>query len=225
MRASVPAILLFASTIALSGAAFGAQAVDTPVTSTVADVDATGVALRIQSDGAGPYTNSKMVQSVIQALSHDWVLDTNWSRQSTRAVYVDFGDPIAGSAPGGVDPVAPFSTALVKGRFISKCHETNVNMFTIAAGSTVICPMALSFNYGGTDYRLAMNPANYSDTNWINVTCQSASNGSCDGWLLEPNGVYGTPKNSTKLLKIAKNGALSDQGDFYMSFSIAVTNP
>ena len=221
----VPTILLLASMTALSNAAFAAHAVDTPVTSSVANVDASGAALRIQSDGAGSYTNSKTVQSVLQANGHDWVLDTNSSRLSTRAAYVDFGDPIAGSAPGGGNPIAPFSAALVKGRFISKCDETSVDMFAIAAGSTVICPMALGFNYGATDYRLAMNPANYPDTNWINVTCQSASNGSCNSWLLEPSAVYGTPKNSTKLLKIGKNGSLSDQGDFYLSFSISVTNP
>src|ERR1043165_6184001 len=109
-------ILLVASAIAIP--AFSAQVADTPVTSRVADVDASGVALRIQSDGGGPYTNSKTVQSIIQncgATCGDWVLDTNVSRLSTRTICVDFGDPIVGSAPGGGNPVAPFSTALVKG--------------------------------------------------------------------------------------------------------------
>ena len=219
-----PTILLFAGAMCLSATAFAGQTTNTPVTTTIADADANGP-LRIQSDGAVPYTNSSSVHSLIEGGS-DWVLDTNYSRTPTRSAYIDFGDPIAGSGPGGGDPVAPFASALVRARFIAQCHQTNVRMFAIPAGSTAICLMATGFSYGGTDYRLAMNPSNYADTNWVNVTCQAAgSNGNCISWLLGPSAIYGTPKNSTKLLKIAKNGSVTDLGDFYMSFSISVTNP
>src|SRR2546429_6129335 len=72
------------------------QASDLSVTTTVKDyldvVDSTGASQRllmqIRSDNAGAYQNSKSVQSIIQATAGDWVLDPNYSKVSTRSVFL-----------------------------------------------------------------------------------------------------------------------------------------
>src|SRR5438067_12312 len=100
------------------------QASDLSVTTTVKDyldvVDTTGASQRllmqIRSDNAGAYQNSKSVQSIIQATAGDWVLDTNYSKVSTRSVFLDFNKPVVGSGTNGGAPAPPFNAALVRPR-------------------------------------------------------------------------------------------------------------
>jgi len=199
---------------------------EVPVTSTIADA-VNAVNMNIQSDGNGPqpspqsYANSKTVQSVIQGIG-DWVLDTNLSRLSTRAIWLDFTDPVPGSAPNGGNPTAPLQAGLVQGRLISRCSLNGYNYMTMSAG-TVICPLAISFSYAGNDYRITMNHSNYSDTNDVAVSCITPQH----SWRVLPQAGYqdGTVKNTGKLLNVLKNGAAVDQGNFSFSFSIGITNP
>jgi hypothetical protein len=240
-------VLLTLSTLILTAIA---QTSDLPVTSTIQDhldiVDSSGASLRIQmqirSDNAGPYLNSKNVQSIIQGAAGDWVLDTNYSRTPTRSVFIDFSKPIMGSGPNGGAPVAPFNAGLVRPRIISKCHEYGNSMFTIANGQSVNCPMAITFAYGANSYRLHMTPDNrtvnvYPETDFVNITCTGANASlQCNQWKIEPNGTKGgcvtadcsVKQNVVKLVKVVTvKGKTTeiDQGDFYMAFSISVTNP
>jgi hypothetical protein len=208
------------------------------VTSTIAD-SVNGYALQIQSDGVDAYTNNKYIQSIINL--GDWVLDTDYSRLSTRSVWLDFTEPVAGSGPNGGNPVAPFSSGLAKVRFISKCHLYNVNMLTIPVGATVNCPLATGFSYGGYDYRLQMNPVVGADVNpetdLVNITCNAANaNSQCINWSIAPNGAKGgcatldcsVMQNVARLSKfVTLKGKTTElnQGDFLVAFSIRVTNP
>jgi len=209
---------------------------DLPVTTAIADIG-----MQIRSDGA-LYTNSTDVQSIIQGVSADWVMQSDFSTTSTRTVFVDFSQPIAGSCPTcpNGNPIA-LPSRLYGTRFIAKCHEYNNSMFTLPYLSTMTCPMYTRVDVNGQNYRINMNPlssaqAYYPETNYVNVTCTSLnSSGKCNGWQLEPSGTY-TPAGGTTLVrgnvgKLVKVTTVKgktvdvDQGDFYFSFSIGLTNP
>jgi hypothetical protein len=222
---------------------------DLPVTTTLADyidvTDSTGAMQRmwmqIRSDGA-LYSNSNDVQSLIQGVSADWVMQSDFSTTSTRTVLVDFSQPIAGSCstcPNG-NPVV-LASRLYPTRFIAKCHEYNNNMFTLPYQATISCPMYTRIDVNGQNYRINMNPlsgaqAYYPETNYVNVTCTELnSSGKCNRWQVEPSGTYVSAGGTTsvrgnvgKLVKVVTvRGRTTDidQGDFYFSFSIGLANP
>jgi len=222
-----------AASLLQSAATAAKPASDTAVTSTI---DGLGVdtlpTLRIQSDQAGSYRNSSSLQSILQSAVGDWVLDTlNFNSSPQRKTLVDLRDPVAGSGPGGGAPMAPFTYQLVRTRFISKCSEYGVDLRTIAGGSTVYCPLAIAFDDPlGVRYRLTMHANNFPEVNLVQVTCVAVNASSkCNQWLFEPSATQlnGERKNVTKLLKVASkpNQADQDMGDFYLSFTIHLTNP
>jgi hypothetical protein len=226
------------------------QTSDLPVTTTVKDyldvVDSSGssqrLLMQIRSDNAGAYQNSKSVQSIIQATAGDWVLDTNYSKVSTRSVFLDFSKPVVGSGPNGGAPAPPFNAALVKPRIISKCHEYGNRMFTIPYAVTVNCPFAITFSYGSGSYRIQMTPDNrtvyaYPETDFVNITCAGVNASlQCNSWKIEPNGAKGgcvtadcsVRQNVGKLVKLVTSKGQTtevNQGDFYIAFSIGLTHP
>jgi hypothetical protein len=239
--------LLLATLVAL-GLPFAATAqkpnkppADLPVTTTVRDADANiAPLLQIRSDGA-VYTNTRDVQSIIQGIG-DWEMQSDFSTASTRTVFVDFSQPIAGSCPScpNGNPIT-LPSRLYGTRFIAKCNQYNNNMFTLPYLATMSCPLYTRVNVNGQNYRINMNPlsgaqAYYPETNYINVTCTGVnSSGQCNKWQIEPSGNYvpagGTTSvrgNVGKLVKVVTvKGKTTDidQGDFYFSFSISVTNP
>jgi len=242
-------IFLIAGIVPIQKAAQKPGSTDVPVTAALADyldvTDSSGATQRVwmqlRSDGAGVYKNTKDVQSIVQGVG-DWVLDTNFTKYSTRSVFVDFSKPIAGSGPNGGNPTPPFTSGLVKARIISKCHETNNNYFTIPTGQTVVCPMVAGFYVGADFYRIHNTPSGdvvfpYTETDFVNVTCKSmGANLQCNQWKVEPNGTKGgcatadcsVKQNVVRLVKVvtAKGKTTEiNEGDFYMSFSIGITNP
>jgi len=214
--------------LALTPLSAAADNQDTPVVSMMTN-SAQGFGLHLQSDGAS-YSNDMNVESVIQEYSDDWVLNTGFAN-STRRVFVDLTDFVPGSAPGGKDPLPPFSTALVQPRIISKCHEREISMYAIPVGTTVLCPMAVTFLYtDGATYRLASNADNYRVSNDVSVTCLAGGFSGCGQWHFAPSATYlsGTDpnyKNIIRLLLIPKsnNEDPRELGSFYLSFSIDVS--
>jgi hypothetical protein len=204
--------------------------------------------MQVQSDGAGGYRtvikkgNKLSVESVIQGIG-DWVLDTGAS--PSRNVFLDFSLPIAGSGPNGGNPTPPFTTALVQPKLSTRCSQYGVNMLSMAGGETESCPMVIGFLYpiGGSDhYRIHMTPDNrsffpYPETDNADVTCSGVdANSACNQWRIEPNGLKGgcltvdcsVRQNVVKLVKVVTvRGKVTEVnlGDFYMAFSIRVTNP
>jgi len=154
---------------------------DVPVTTTI---DGLGVdtlpTLRVQSDQLGAYKTigsgkSVSLQSIIQGIG-DWELDMlNFNSSPQRKVLIDLRDPVPGSGPNGGAPINPFGTTgyqMVRARFISKCSQNGINYLTMQTNTPYFCPMALSFDdANGARYRLAENPVNFSETNWVQVTC------------------------------------------------------
>jgi hypothetical protein len=161
------------------------------------------------------------VQSLLQATLGDWVLDT--SSSTTRSVRIGFTQPVPGQS-GPVTP--PFTTSqMVHPRFISQCSLVGIDYRKIAPGATVGCPVHVGFNYNGTQYELAMNPQNYPATEFAAVTCTSAAGSPCSKWTIEP--LSSTVGNIAELLGPAPkhNQGPAQLGEFYMTFSITLTNP
>lgn len=218
------------------GAAFDALAhgghaqPNVPVTSILNDtgVVTAGTNYQIQGDGLGSYFNGvASVSSILQSPSGDWVLDTTAS--STQTILIDLRQPVpnSGAAP-------PFAWELLPARIISKCHEALTGSFpAMALNQSLSCPTAVSFQYGGNSYGLMMasgpnSDINYAETNNPLVTCTSV-NGSkqCDKWAILPiQQPDGTIKSIARLRKPLKgNNNFAFLGDYYLSFSIEVTNP
>lgn len=205
-----------------------------PVNSIVLDYAADiAPRLNIQSDGQGTYVPASNLVSEIQAIG-DWVLDARNPRNATRKIYVDFSQPIAGSAPGGGNPTSPPS-GTYKFRAIAKCSLYGNGLLGFSAGATKTCPLYVGIDYGGTTWRLVMDPytaANgpFPQTNYATVTCIYPASGTsaCLQWKLTPSGTYiaadntVTFRNRAKLLEDATSNNPIDRGDFYVSFEILI---
>ena len=223
-------VLVLLTCIPLSAVA---QNKDVPVVASVEDVEeAIAPTLQIRSDGAGVYTNSRTLQSVIQA-GGDWVLDTN-VKSSIRSLYLDFSQPVAGSGPGGGAPI-PLPNGSYQARLISKCHLYGNDFLELSSGQTVDCPLSTAFDIGNATYRIQMNPRTGVDvhlnTDVVNVTC-TGTGASCDQWKIEPSGTFVGPDGSlkkrnrahlTKFVTSKGKTIQTDQGDFYFSFQIQLT--
>ena len=212
---------------------------DLPVTSTIDGLGVnTSPTLRVQSDQLGAYRNlasgRSRLQSIIQGIG-DWELDMlNFDSSPQRKVLIDLRDPVPGSGPGGGAPINPLGAngyQIVRARFICKCTQNGIDTRTMQPNALYLCPMALAFDdAGGVRYRLNNNPSNFNETNWVQITCVATdANSKCNQWKIEPSvsQLDGERKNVSKLLKVATkpNQSDVDMGDFYLSFTIHVTNP
>ena len=215
---------------------------DTQVSTSVADTDPdVAPSLQIRSDGLGEYRSSNTLTSVIQPIGA-WVLDLQNARNVTRTLYLDFGQPIAGSGPGGVDPIAVPSTPY-KVYVILMCNAYGNSLWALAPGATMACPLHIAFSVGGVNYALQMNPNptgadpnGAPETQWATVTCLTPASGPapCTEWKLTPSrtDIAGDGsleyRNVARLIKYVttKNTTTNvNQGDFYFSFAIRLTNP
>mgnify|MGYP003389952402 CR=1 FL=1 len=174
---------------------------------------------RIGNDGQGSYLNGvNSVVSIVQGIGN-WELDSKIS--SSRRVRIDLGDPVPGTGAN-----APFSSQFVPVRFISKC---TTSIFTLAAGQSTSCPLALSITFNNTTYALRSEQANYPGTEPVTWTCLARDSTKCIGWQMVPSVVQadGERKVVMQLLKPAARQRDPDQllGRFYMSFNIGVTTP
>jgi hypothetical protein len=212
-----------------------AQSRDVPVIASIEDVEeAIAPTLQIRSDGGGLYTNSRVLESVIQT-GGDWVLATN-TKGSTRSVNLDFSQPVAGSGPGGGAPI-PLPAGSYRARFIAKCHLYGTDLLTLAGGQTADCPLHAAFVIGDATYRIQMNPrtgaAVYPLTDFANFTCTgTGSDTLCNQWKIEPNGTFVAPDGTlkkrnrahlTKTVTSKGKNIETDLGDFYFSFQIQMT--
>lgn len=194
---------------------------DAPATSTIQDIDPnTGTVFRIGSDSLGSYKNGvNSVSSVIQGIG-DWVLDTKPS--TLRRIRIDFGDPIPDTGAN-----APFQSATVPARLISKCASWNIFLPGLAIGQQAICPLALSIDYNGVTYALRSNE-NYGGTQAVQWTCLARDSTKCVFFEMVPSVVQadGQRKIAMQLLiPAAKRTPEQLLGQFYMSFDVSVTTP
>ncbi len=236
-RQSVPTIAMLAVLVSIGwmfdAGAKGKPPSDTPVTTTI---DGLGVntlpTVRIQSDQLGAYQNSNTLSSILQSALGDWVLDTlNFNSSPQRKVLIDLRDPVPGSGPNGGAPTSPFAYQMVRARFIAKCSQYGIDMRNMQPNNLYPCPLAIAFDDAtGVRYRMSMHADNFPEVNLVQVSCVTTNaTGKCNQWKMEPSvtQLNGERKNVTKLLKVATRPHDTDQdlGDFYMSFTIHMTNP
>jgi hypothetical protein len=189
--------------------------------------------LNVQSDGQGTYVPASSLVSQIQAIG-DWELDARNPKNATRKIYVDFSQPIAGSAPGGGNPTSPPSGTYTF-RAIAKCTLYGNSLFGFTVGATKTCPLHVGVDYGGSAWAFVMDPytaANgpFPETNYATVTCIYPASGTsaCSQWKFTPSGTYiaadGSMKyrNVAKLLENPTSNNPIDHGDFYVSFEILI---
>lgn len=189
--------------------------------------------LNIQSDGLGSYVPASNLVSQIQAIG-DWELDARNPRNATRKIYVDFSQPIAGSAPGGGNPTSPPSGAY-KFRAMAQCSLYGNSLLSFSAGATKTCPLRVGIDYGGTTWVLVMDPYTavngpFPETNDATVTCIFPTSGTsaCSQWKFTPSGTYIAAdgsveyRNVAKLLQNPSSNSPIDHGDFYVSFEVLI---
>lgn len=213
-----------------------AVSVTTTIAGSGALTDPTVFNHRIQSDLLGPYHDG--VGSVASQLQTGGDYEVNALASTSRSMLVDLRDPVPNSNPG-----PPFSLAQVPAKVETKSYilygSGKVSGMK-GLNSTLITPLLVRFDVNGSIYRLWMNSTNYPETNYALVTCtgvvdpNNPSTSQCNQWRIEPSVTQpdGQKKNITKLVRIpnGKNGkpdfSIEEaHGDFYMSFSINITNP
>jgi hypothetical protein len=193
------------------------------VTSTIQNADANFTPYRIQSDLLGAYKNCvDSVDSIIQGIGA-WELDMLAS--PVRRVYVDFGDPVAGTNPNNL---APPPNGFYPVRFLSNCPNNGTNLLNLTLGATTACYLIIAVDYGADRYSIRFNSVNYPGTNDVTWSCTSATtSGACNGWRMQsdPNGAG---KLAAQLLKITTSRGKTVEtsyGRYYFSFDVSLTNP
>ncbi len=240
-------ILALLVALSLTVGVFAGSNSTTPVTSTLQDIRADNTPYRLHSDsplsGKNYYKNG--VESMISQLqsSQEWELSALSS--TTRKMFVDFNDPVAGSATSN----APIASGYVTGRFVTKCYllyNTTGKGYPavgnmIGLNSTRPCPMVFRFDLNGTTYHVMMNSVQYGGTDDALATCTNVvdpthpSTSQCNAWSITPTATNGgtdstgQPRNLTRLTKTVQlsKGQTTEQtlGDYYMTFNIGITNP
>lgn len=211
----------------------------TPVMSLISDFDS-GVApsLQVQSDLLGTYEASATLRSELQNSGGAWALDSYYVKGATRKVVLNFTRPIAGSGPGGADPVGTPPSGAYLVRMGSDCYRDNLNYLTLLPGQSIVCRMNIHFAYGGKTYDLHMartNP-NFTETDSAKVTCifPTSGTGPCSQWRLSPSGLYQEADGTTVQANVANlsevksvKGKLTwvKQGNYLVSFSVIVAKP
>ena len=196
----------------------------TDVTTTLNDSTSSAI-YQLGSDGNGPYVNyssaKDSVSSIIQQ-GGDWVLDTKTS--TTRSVSITLvPDP-------SNEPNSPFSGPItLPTRFIMKCHLVVTNgFFAIQPGGSIDCLMSTTFVYAGNNYHLAMNSANFPETNYVHVTCTGGdSSGVCNAWKITPQPGTGYSVGLLQVQgdKVRGTTTWVNIGYYDVNFSFKVTNP
>jgi hypothetical protein len=231
----------------------GKPASDLPVTSTISDLNASGVMYYLQSDGLGSYKNGVSgVESILQGLSQnglsgDWILNTDNSSPGRNALItltaanaVQIGDP---GYTAAANP--PFwGTALEPSRFIAKCSSAPyyISIKAIKPGVPAYCPLLLHFGptlgsgRNTSFYRLDMGHSYQSpsepETQDVQVSCNAVdATGNCNDWAVDSippvsqGGGPGVNHVRARLNLVGGSTTYTNEGDFYLTFHIRITNP
>lgn len=246
---SLQAYAAAALAVGLSGAVLVAQkntSTTIQVTSSIADLGATGYPLLVQSDRKGTYVTqvvkrTKQVESILiqGRYGTDWSLTTYYVERgayqaSARTVFFDLGELV--TEGGFVTPVLgteaglPVARGQVTAHLITKCSVANIDMLKIAPGATVSCPGSLRFRSpDGEWYRLSFQPDNYPQVDRFGVTCTRGDDTGCREWTIATGATTVTGsdpnvKSLNTLLLIDDGGTILAQGgDYRLSFGITVT--
>jgi hypothetical protein len=214
---------------------------DIPVTTTLADLDATSTPYDVQSDGRGAYPNGvNSVASILVGNGYNQIVDGDWRLDMSSSVVRTMGitfDPAAAVQPGQPGYTAPanppyWGTEYQAARMENKCTQDNHDMLTMKPGDSFQCATFIRLPGPSTGfYRLYMGNTYYSETNDVQVSCNSADSGGCNDWFIDPIPVVnpdgttspGKARARLNLVSTHGTGSITDEGDFYLTFHIHVT--
>ena len=207
----------------------------TNVTTIVHDFASDGITqLLLRSDDY----NSSGQASYGSFISSSGELELILSGQSVRTVWITPNDPV-GSEPAG--PPAGYYPASVR----SDCFDQNGNIVPLAnvVTSSGNCKLGVTFDSGGTAYKLLMSPFPFSGsgdgtavcpstgcppTGLATVTCNHVSNSQCVSWTIVPN----TSAANADVANLYIGGGSKQTGptwtfigQYYNTFRIGITNP
>lgn len=232
-----------------AAAAFPKQtASDIPVTTSLADFDATVTPYYVQSDGHGAYPNgvnnvaSILVGNGYNGISDgDWRLDMLGSGVRTVGITFEPANAVQPGDPGYTAPANPpyWGTEYQAVRMENKCTLDNHDMLTMKAGDKFTCPMLIRMPpvTSSTYYRLDMAHSfaflNEPETQDVQISCNAANSGGCSDWFIDPvpvvnpDGSTSPGKARARLNLVSTRGSnnLTDEGDFYLTFHIHATRP
>lgn len=206
---------------------------EVPVVSHIRDEDPTvshpcveppvaGCGLQILSDGAGDYLHKRnYLTSVIQS-GGDWVLDLGvfTTKPSGRTAALKFDRPSRTTA------FLPPPSGLYQLRFITRCRDRNIIMFSMQSGGWALCGLSMEFkDVAGQAYRIYFDTNRGSDD--VRVDCLAEGAPGCTQWLIRPSNVGedqpGTASSRGQIVKLAtKKSPEQDLGDFHFAFSIDI---
>jgi hypothetical protein len=224
------ALVSSASSTGLQGKPGGGS--DISVTTTVNDVDGSGLASDIASDGQGAYMNGVSgVISILTANGYNGIANGDWQFDTTaspvrRVTYsFDMDDAIQPGDPHYTGPANPpyWGAQPQLARIEVKCTLLGKDMLTMSAGGSFTCPMAGHLFVNGVEYGFApsLSFTRYPETTDAQVVCNAANSGGCNDWFIEP---IGSVPAVARLVQHTQKTE-TNEGDFYVRFRIHVTRP
>jgi hypothetical protein len=236
-------LILFVA-VAAAVAFAGKQPSDLPVTTNIANYNASNLPYSEQDDGAGPYKNGVGgVVSILVANGYngitwgDWRLDL-LANPGTRTVGVTFSsaNAVQSGDPAYTAPANPpyWGERWQPVRTETKCSFDKHDMHAMKPGDKFPCEALIRFpTISNVYYRLYMGDGAMPETQKLQVSCNSADSSGCNDWFLDPVPVV-NPDGSTspgqtraRLERIDTfgKGSTTNEGDFYLTFHIHVTRP
>ncbi len=226
-------LMLLVATVAFAGKPTS----DLPVTTYLADVDATSTAYYVQSDDGGAYQNGvSNVTSILVGNGYNGIVDGDWrldklsSTSRTFRVSFEQANAVQPGDPGYQAPANPpyWGTEYLAARMENKCTQDNHDMLTTKAGDSFQCVMIIRLPASSGVYRLIMGKTWYSETDDVQVSCNSADSGGCNDWFIDPIPVVNpdgstSPGKARARLNFYVRNNITDDGDFYLTFHIHVT--
>jgi hypothetical protein len=214
----------------------GGHVATIPLTTSILDVDASGIPADISSDGGGGYLNG--VGGVTSFLTEngyngiefgDWQFNTKNS--TTRAVGHSFdeSDAVQSGDPRFIVAANPpyWGTEVLKTKMEVKCTLLNHNMLTMSAGASFTCPLLNSMIASdGRTWGLhpALSFTGFPETTDVEVTCNAANSGGCSDWYIDPINLGQAVGRLTRQAD-KRNQPNTNEGAFYMRFRIHLVRP
>jgi hypothetical protein len=218
-----------------------AKPADIPVRSTFFDTDAGGGAYTLQSDGGGTYVDGVAgVTSVLMANVYnnlydgDWQMDASASATRRVAITLSPSNAVQAGTPGyTVPPDPPFwGVGFEAARVFDGCTKYNKSVLAMQPGGAITCELLVRWNDGSSSYRLDMGtPLEAPESTPARISCNAADAKGCSDWYIDPipvvnaDGTTSAGSAIARLVSIAKGGAVTNLGDFYMTFHFHVTRP
>jgi hypothetical protein len=209
---------------------------DIPVTTILGDVDSSGLAVIIGSDGKGPYYNgvdgvtSVLANAAYNGLGNgDWQFNKAGSTIRVSNYTFDPADAVQPGDPHYLEPANPpyWGSQLHMSHMEVKCTLVYHSMLTMTAGTTFTCPMVTSFTWDSSTYyglQPALSFTGYPETTDVQVHCNTADSGGCNDWFIDPINLGEAVGRLVKHVTVHKD-TTTDEGDFYMRFHFHITRP